>query len=87
MENAITRDEIKNRLAVYYRGLYDSWFRLMDEAKAAAHDDDDEAFKAITRRADKKSDFMDGIKGAAEVLSIGADELMDAVNADRPAGK
>lgn len=83
MENALTRDEIKGRLADLYRGLYDSWFRLMDEAKAAAHDDDQDAFKAITRRADKRSDFMDGIKNAAEVLGISPDEFMATVNADR----
>lgn len=83
MENAITHDEIKARLSDLYRGLYDSWYRLMEEAKSAAHDDDEDAHKAITRRADKKSDFMDGIKSAAETLGIGADEFMATVNADR----
>ena len=83
MENAITRDEIKCRLAELYRGLYDRWFRLMEEAKAAAHDDDMDAHEAITRRANKKADFMDGIKAAAQQLDITGDEFMDAVNADR----
>ena len=83
MENTITREEIKNKLATFYRGLYDSWYRLMDEAKAAAQDGDDDAHKAITRRADKKSDFMDGIKAAANAIGIGPDEFMAEVNADR----
>ena len=87
MENAITRDEIMNRLAVHYRAIYDSWYQLMEEAKSAAHDDDMDAHKAITRRADKKSDYMEGIKSAAQVLGIGADEFLDAVNADRTAGQ
>lgn len=83
MEDAITREEIRNRLAVHYRGIYDSWHFLMDEATAAIHDGDEDAHKAITRRSDKKSDFMEGIKSAAEVLGIKQGEFMEAVNADR----
>ena len=57
----------------------------MEEAKSAAHDDDMDAHQAITRRADKKSDFMEGIKYAAQILGIDVDEFLAAVNADRTA--
>lgn len=82
MENTITRDEIRRRLAVLYRQDYDKCFQLTMEAKAAIHDGDEEAFKAITRRVDKKSYFTDGIKAAAEALGIDNNEFMAAVNAD-----
>lgn len=83
MKNALTHEEIRTRLTVYYRDLYDRWFLLMNEAKTAVDDGDDDAFKALSRRADKKSDFMDGIKAAAELLGIEPVEFMAAVNADR----
>lgn len=83
MENTIPREAIKRSLAEYYRDLYGRWFQLMNEATAAIHDGDDEAHQAISRRANKKSDFMDGIKAAAEILGIESDEFMDAVSADR----
>ena len=83
MKNPIPPEEIRDTLAVIYRERYDRWHMLMDEASAAAHDDDEEAHKALSRRADKLSDFMDGIKTAAEALGIELTEFMAAVNADR----
>ena len=82
MSDNFTRDEVMEKLAGLYCGVYADWFLMMDEAKAAAHDDDDEAFRAITRRADKKSDYMEGIKGAAAALGIQQDEFMDFVRAE-----
>lgn len=87
MKNEIARSEVRDNLALLYRRFYDDWHKLTGLAKEAIHDGDEEAYKVITYRAVRKSDFMDGIKGAAEALGIGADEFMDAVNADRPAGK
>ena len=86
MENAIPINTIRDKLAVRYRAIYDRWFVLMDEAKAADLDGDDTAFTAITRRADKLSDIMDGMKVSAEVLGISTDELLTAVNADLEGG-
>ncbi len=83
MKSTHTHEEIKDALAVLYRDRYDSWFLLMEEAKEAIHDGDEDAHKAISRRADKRSDFMDGIKAAAEALGIEWTEFMAAVNADR----
>lgn len=83
MENGMQIKDIREKLSAHYRGLYDRWFALMDEAKAADLDGDDAAFKAITRRADKLSDIMDGIKVSAEVLGIEPDDFLKAVNADR----
>lgn len=83
MENAIPRKEIREKLSAYYRGIYDRWFVLMDEAKAADLDGDDDAFKALSRRADKLSDIMDGIKAAAEVLGVDPGDFLAAVNSDR----
>lgn len=82
-ETVFSLDYIKNVLAIYYRQGYDECFRLRAEATAALHDDDTEAFKAITRRADKKSDFTAGIKAAALWLGVSDDEFMAAVNTDR----
>lgn len=87
MDDSISREEIKKKLAAYYRGLYDRWYQLTAAATAAARDDDEAAFRAINRRTDKTSDFMDGVKNAAGVLGIGADEFLNAVNADRPEGE
>ena len=83
MENPTTTAEVRDTLALLYRGRFDQWFRLMEEAKAALQDGDEEAHKALSRRADKRSDFMDGIKAAAEALGIDPPEFMAAVNADR----
>ena len=83
MKDIIPRTEIRDTLALLYRERFDSWFRLMEEAKAALQDGDEEAHKALSRRADKRSDFMDGIKAAAEALGIDPPEFMAAVNADR----
>lgn len=83
MENPTTPAEVRDTLALLYRGRFDQWFRLMEEAKAALHDGDEEAHGALTRRADRKSDFMDGIKTAAEALGVGPADFMAAVNADR----
>ena len=80
MSDNFKRGEVMEKLAGLYNGVYDDWFLMMDEAKAAAHDDDDEAFKAITRRADKKSNFMEGVKAAAEALGIGNDEFLAAAS-------
>lgn len=87
MEKELTQEEIRDRLAGLYRDAYDSWHLLKDEATAALHDGDEGAYKAITRRADKRQDYMDGLKDAAEALGIEDDELMTAVNADRAEGE
>ena len=83
MKSTFTHEEIKDALAVLYRDRHDSWFLLMEEAKAAIHDGDEDAHKAISRRADKRSDFMDGVMSAADALGIEWAEFMAAVNADR----
>ena len=80
MSDTFTRSEVMKKLAGLYNDVYDDWFLMMDEAKAAAHDDDNEAFRSITRRADKKADYMEGIKGAAEALGIGSDEFLTAAS-------
>ena len=82
MSDTFTRSEVMEKLAGLYTSVYDGWFLMMDGAKAAANDDDHDAFKAITRRANKKSDFMEGIKGAVAALGISFDEFMDAVQSD-----
>lgn len=83
MKSTFTHEEIKDALAVLYRDRYDSWFLLMEEAKAAIHDGDEDAHKAISRRADKRSDFMEGIMSAAEALGIEYFEFKASVNVDR----
>ena len=83
MEKTLTLAEIRDKLAAHYRGIFDRWFFLMEEAKAAHLDGDEDTFKAISRRADKLSDNMDGIKNAAGVLGIDLADFLGAVNADR----
>ncbi len=83
MEKTISLAEIQEKLAVYYRGIYGRWFFLMEEAKAANLDGDEDAYRAISRRADKLSDNMDGIKTAVGVLGIDLADFQSAVNADK----
>ena len=85
VETALISNEVVDRLAAFYRSCYDDWKRLADEAAAAGHDDDEEAFRAITRRANKKSDFMEGFKAAVNVFGIDTDEFLATVNADHTA--
>lgn len=82
MKNELTRDEIKSKLAGWYTSGYDRYSVLMDEARAAKNDGDDDAFRALTRRADKISDMLDGICIASEALGIERDELKAAAGAD-----
>ncbi len=83
MEKAITLAEILDKLATLYRAIFDRWYLLMDEANAANLDGDEDAYRAISRRADKLSDNMDGIKTAVGVLGIDLADFQSAVNADR----
>ena len=82
MEKTLTLTEIRDKLAAHYRGIFDRWYLLMEEAKAAHLDGDEDAFKAISQRADKLSDNMDGIKTAVGVLGIDLADFLDAVNAE-----
>lgn len=83
MEKTLTLAEIRDKLAAHYRVIFDRWYLLMDEAKVSNLDGDEDAYRAITRRADKLSDNMDGIKIAVGVLGIDLADFQSAVNADR----
>lgn len=74
-------------LAREYRSAYARWNTTSSLAKEVAHDGDEEAFRAITRRAWNLSNYMDGMKAAAYALGIREEEFMAAVNADRKGGE
>lgn len=77
------KQQIIEALAREYRGIYARWNAVSCLAKEAAQDGDDEAFRAIDRRAWKLSHNLDGMKAAARALGISEEEFMTAVSTDR----
>lgn len=87
MNNCMTREQIKEALAQKYRIAYSAYEQLALTGKELVHEGDLEANKIISQRALLRAQYLYGIKAAAEVLGIGEDEFMDAVNQDRAAQK
>lgn len=77
-----TKEQVKKALARTYRTAYIVYAGLEQEGKAALHEGDFAASEAIAKRALLRSQYLYGIKVAAETLGIGETEFMEAVNQD-----
>lgn len=82
MDNCLTREQIKEALAHKYRVAYSVYEQLALTGKELIDEGDFEANAIISQRALLRSQYLYGIKTAAEALGIGEDEFMDAVNQD-----
>lgn len=82
-----TREQIKEALARKYRIAFSVYETLALEGKAAIHEGDITASEALARRALLRSQYLYGIKVAAETLGIDETEFMEAVNADKEVEK
>lgn len=86
MDNTLTKEQIKEALAHKYRIAYSVYEQLTLTGKELIQEGDFKANEIISQRALLRSQYLYGIKVAAETLGIGEDEFMEAVNQDRPAG-
>lgn len=80
-----TREQIKDALAQKYRVAYNVYEQLALTGKELIREGDMEANAIISQRALLRSQYLYGIKTAAEVLGIGDAEFMEAVNQNQPA--
>ena len=80
---SFTKEQIKNILAQKYRVAYSVYEQLERTGKELIDEGDFEANAIISQRALLRSQYIYGIKTAAEALGIGEDEFMAAVNADK----
>ena len=80
---SFTRDQIKNILAQKYRVAYGVYEQLERTGKELIDEGDFEANAIISQRALLRSQYLYGIKVAAEAFGISEEEFMAAVNADR----
>lgn len=77
------KQQIIELLAQKYRKEYACYFVTERLAREALDEGDEDGHKAISRRAQSKSLFMDGMKAAAVALGISEADFMAAVNIDR----
>jgi len=85
MNNCFTREQIMEALAHKYRVAYSVYEQLALTGKELIREGDMEANKIISNRALLRSQYLFGIKTAAEALGISEDEFMEAINQDRAA--
>lgn len=74
----MNKEQIIAALVPMYNAAYDEYFRLTELSIQLLHEDEGRAYRAIARKAEHKSHFMDGIKAAAETLGITVAEFLSA---------
>lgn len=84
--DSFTKEQIKEALAHKYRVAYSVYEQLALTGKELIQEGDMEANAIISQRALLRSQYLYGIKAAAEALGIDEAEFMETVNQDRPAG-
>lgn len=75
------KQQITEALAQKYRTEYARYFVMERLAQEALDEGDEDAHKAISRRAWNKSQFLSGLKAAALSLGINEEDFMVTVKA------